>query len=281
MIKNGGLLFKVALLRVLLIVDQVVFVIETEDPKEISWIKNVVKDHPEDYESIDSVDKSPFEWVSDDTLLLTLNDNTLFIKKEAIEWMAQEYISGRWWLVSANVINHPQLASVHAHLGALYNFKNRKNQYQLEGSALHNLELQIASECSLLDESCAYDQHLSFFKNYHDGNLKSYNFHLWDFHAFVRLKIQTNQQNYKSFATSFVMMNSTIGHLLNRAHDQHMSLDLPKTHQKHSAAIGDSLVAQFLQESQNANPNGRTDVISGYRLIAKKECRPQFQKYLN
>lgn len=46
----------------------------------------------------------------------------VFISDGALEELVVEKLQNRFWLASANVINHPLLSAVHAHKGAMHAF---------------------------------------------------------------------------------------------------------------------------------------------------------------
>lgn len=168
---------------------QVVFIAKTEDKEDILWIENLIKEFPDDY----ALRRNPtdrfvgnYEWIPANQIYVKIDDDVVFIRNGAIEAMLQEFLKGRWFLVSANVINHPLLSFVHARLGALHNSDVPDRSRQLEGSPLANLTYDSFGGCSWKGPMCAYNQHLSLIKNYHAQELDAYDFHLWDFHAFVR-----------------------------------------------------------------------------------------------
>lgn len=51
----------------------------------------------------------------------------VYISDGALEEMVAEKLRNRFWLVSANVVNHPLLSPVHAHRGALHAFIQENN----------------------------------------------------------------------------------------------------------------------------------------------------------
>ena len=96
----------------------------------------------------------------------------------------------RFLFTSANVINHPILSSVHAHLGALTNFEphslSNNNWRRMPGA--FNLD---RGPCEKKENAshwwstweCAALAHFSFFRNFQAGRMQDFTFGVWDFHA--------------------------------------------------------------------------------------------------
>ncbi len=170
--------------------DRFIFVVKTENKSDLKFINQLVQTYPKDYsiQPISSGDgfSQHYTWIPKQQLFIKIDDDILFIRKGALEAMLTEYLTQKWLIVSANVINHPLLSFVHGRLGALLTLNNT---FQLEHSAASQLEYNSGGECSWKSGDCAYQQHYSFYQHYLKSELDVYDFKRWDFHAYVCLII--------------------------------------------------------------------------------------------
>jgi len=54
-----------------------------------------------------------YRQLASDRYYIKLDDDIMYIKEGAIEAMLREKLSNRFWIISANVINHSGKSSVH------------------------------------------------------------------------------------------------------------------------------------------------------------------------
>ena len=58
----------------------------------------------------------------DDDLIFKIDDDIVFIEKDAMKNMLEEYITNDLLFLSANVVNHPLLSYVHARMMAMSSY---------------------------------------------------------------------------------------------------------------------------------------------------------------
>ncbi|KAI5459386.1 hypothetical protein BGZ63DRAFT_360853 [Mariannaea sp. PMI_226] len=133
--KNGGLL------------DGVIFVKRTNDPKDLALLDRLIDSDP-DYEKwhvemgrsnqYSSGFGHSYERIEDDVLYVKIDDDIVFMEDSAIPSIVQKKVEHpEYYLVSANIVNQPLLSWVHWNLNAIHPYLPELNKtYPVPGTKI-------------------------------------------------------------------------------------------------------------------------------------------------
>eukprot|EP00891_Asterochloris_glomerata_P006961 jgi/Astpho2/6961/Aster-x1410 len=204
------------------------------------------------------------------TLLVAMqiDDDIVFIQEGAIQALLNEKLTNdRFLFTSANVINHPILSSVHAHLGALTNFEphslSNNNWRRVPGA--FNLD---RGPCVKKENAshwwstweCAALAHFSFFRNFQAGRMQDFTFGVWDFHA----------DSYVRWSINFFLFRSSEMPPITLTDDEHeIAVVVPKKRRQHCGALGAAVVSHFSYYPQRQGLLDNTNILEQYEELAR------------
>ena len=241
---NGGLL------------DKIVIVARTGDEQDLDYLKMFLRNNKYakccyERRNFDPNDgyKIVYSILNSTDLVFKIDDDVVFISNGTFEKMAEEYLTKNYHILSANVVNHPQLSYVHARLRAILPFYEVQ-PFQWEKSDTPNEEIDdtVAMGADYgpvskwwRDPQLGAIAHESFLFHVKNENLDIYDFRIWDFHSV----------EYHRWSLNFVVV---WGRNLNRIHKYKPKVEsdeivlthlIPKMKKKHSIALGSAVVCHF------------------------------------
>ena len=227
------------------ILDKIVIAVRTSNQEDLNYLvdylnsnknskccyENKTFDSKENYKAIYTV-------LHDNDVVFKVDDDVVFISNGTFERMLEEYLANNHFILSANVVNHPQLSYVHARLRAILPFYEVK-EYQWEKSKNSSEEIDdtIAMGANYGPVSKWWENpklaaiaHESFLNHVNNGNLDVYDFRIWDF----------NTVEYHRWSINFIVIwgrhlnkiNSTYFHVI--SDEVTLSVEIPKNMKKHS-----------------------------------------------
>ncbi|KAL0042515.1 hypothetical protein WJX79_002128 [Trebouxia sp. C0005] len=108
------------------LLEEVLWIVRTDDPDDLDWLQQtLLPSEPKFYKSMQSSGKgfaNHYRQLASDTYYIKLDDDIVYIKEGTIEAMLHEKLRSRFWIISANVINHSVLTFVHAAMGAMQTY---------------------------------------------------------------------------------------------------------------------------------------------------------------
>ncbi|DBA90473.1 TPA: hypothetical protein ACH3X1_003737 [Trebouxia sp. C0004] len=262
------------------LLEEVLWIVRTDDPDDLNWLEQtLLPSEPKCYKRMQSSGKgfaNHYRQLASDTYYIKLDDDIVYIKEGAIEALLHEKLRNRFWIISANVINHSVLTFVHAAMGAMQTYHQEgedfvankmKPQGFLDGSPFGNMTYKPYDMCALRNFACVATCHYNFLDNLARDELYKYNFGTWDLNAF----------KYERWSINTIMFK---GSDLNREvisedDEQSISETLPKTKGKHCGAVGSAVVAHLAYVTQRgARLEERTQVLKRYEELAERLAGP-------
>ena len=262
--ENGGVL------------EKIIFAVKTNKKEDLEYLDSIMNQNKSYFERIDFGANTNFKelyaTLNDDDLVFKIDDDIVFISNGTFEKMINEYLTHKLLFLSANVINHPLLSSVHARLRAIlpfyekkpYQWVKYKNGMELDGTEAGSIQYEVMSKW-WKSPKCAAIVHESFLYHFKNNNLQVYDFNKWDFHSI----------NYDRWSINFVLMR---GKYVNKLKDwfpkiiddeEIISVEIPKYFKKHSYAIGSAIVVHFSYFTQHEYLSN-TNLIQKYDQISRK-----------
>ncbi|KAI9218468.1 hypothetical protein BC828DRAFT_350410 [Blastocladiella britannica] len=269
LVDRGGMIHKVH------------FVVHTEDAADLAFLDQLLARQPRyvrvALEARNQMDFSVhYEWLPRDRLMFKIDDDVVFIEDGAFEAMLEEKLRNRFLFVSANVVNHPVLSTVHAQMAALvpYAPANGRDPW-IRGDPLRrkhgafgdgpDLAKFNDGACTWGSWKCAAVSHENFLHDANAGQLDRYHFPVWDFHAYdtaVRWSIN-----------AFVFNTDDILGKINSTDDEQLiAVEFSKQRNWHSGAAGKAIMAHYAYYPQREGLNTNTGLIDRYRALAKRMC---------
>ena len=260
------------------ILDKIVIAVRTNKEQDLSYLESYLKANKNSkccYETehfpANVSYKILYKGLHDDDLVFKIDDDVVFISNGTFEKMLDEYLTKNHFILSANVVNHPQLSYAHARLRAILPFYEVK-QFVWEKSANSSEEIDgtiaMGADYGPMSEwwrnpRCAAIAHESLLYHASNNNLNVYDFRIWDF----------NTVEYHRWSINFIVM---WGRYLNKLYLSYpdmksdevtLTVLIPKQMKKHSIALGSALVAHFSYWSQYFYLN-KTDILNKYERLS-------------
>lgn len=259
------------------LLQEVLWFVHTEDHEDIHWLnQTLLPSEPHYYKAATSGDFASFyRELEDSRYYIKFDDDIMYIRRGTIEAMLHEKLQERYWMVSANVINHPVLSHVHASLGALQTYKQQGREFVLgnssflEGSPFMSMDSNPHGDCALESMECAAISHYNFLANIDkEGGLDKYNFGTWDFNAF---------NGYPRWSiNTFIFKGSDLNKEEILADDEKsIAVLLPEIKKVHSGAVGKAIVVHLSYKPQRVDGlEQQTNVAAHYVALARKLTGP-------
>jgi len=187
-----------------------------------------------------------------DVVYVKVDDDIVYISPEAFEVIVYEKLtSSSWSFVSANVINHAILGSLHQEMGAL------RNEYRpvIDGW-FANIEKKAQSDCLWRKAECGEWVHRSFLHHINRGTEDVFKFTIYDFHqdgyggykddnsAWIT-PTKTSRWSINFFAFTTADLENIDWKILDEDDESAISYMQPHNLQRPACAMGHALVAHF------------------------------------
>lgn len=247
LIDNGGVL------------NEVIFLAKTSDPIDIKYVDTLIASHPNRYfkkniENLNWTFENHYRGLNPDRYYFKIDDDIVYIHPNTLEVMLEaKLMYTDVAFISANVINHPVLASVHAQMRAIYNISVLASVKDEDPHCVWNSSL------------CGIIQHESFIRRLNENSLEFYIFSHWDFNW---------KDEYPRWSINLILFEGKDVSSVGPGDDENqISVDIPKAKKKHSVAVGAALAVHFAYTPQrNKSLSGETEAyfIAKYGAIAKK-----------
>ncbi|KAK5940386.1 hypothetical protein PMZ80_007806 [Knufia obscura] len=109
LVRNGGWL------------DEVVWIIHTQDQTDINFLEEIINEVPEYTQHIARSYHDAYSILERDTIYVKIDDDVVFMEDHTIPAIVKRLDDNpQYSIVSANVMNQPALSWVHYHLGAIH-----------------------------------------------------------------------------------------------------------------------------------------------------------------
>ena len=261
------------------ILDKVIFAVRTDNKDDLLCLENFLKNNKHlecCYEkkvfATATKYKELYTVLYDDDLVFKIDDDVVFIANGTFEKLFEEYLNGNHFILSANVVNHPQLSYVHARLRAIlpfievknYTWEKAKDTNEIDDTVVMGADYGPMSKW-WKNGNCAAIAHESFLYHANNNNLNIYDFKIWDF----------NTVEYHRWSVNFIVIWGKHLNKLNSTHSKVSSDEvtltavIPKELKKHSIALGSALVSHFSYWSQFQYLS-KTDIIEKYDTLSFK-----------
>ncbi len=254
------------------ILDKIVFAVRTKKPGDLKYLEEYLKlKIGNEYERHDFNNehdrkyKEPYRNLHENDLVFKIDDDIVFISNDTFESMVEEYLKNNAVILSANVINHPILTHVHSKLGVILPFIDIKNYKFVITDNLTENDKSIGltnGKIKTNDSIIGAITHESFFVHYKNGNLKKYDFGLWDFHKYSYSRWSINFILFKGKYAKYVYCKD-FSHL---SDEQIISIKIPIKLKKHAYALRSALVSHFSYRNQYKYLS-KTDILKKYDIL--------------
>ena len=205
------------------ILDKIVIAVRTKNEQDLSYLKTFIKTNRNSkccYEIRNFNSKENYKAIytslHDNDLVFKIDDDVVFISNGTFEKMLEEYLTKNHFILSANVVNHPQLSYVHARLRAILPFYEVK-EFVWEKSANSSEEIDgtIAMGADYGPTSKWWENpklgaiaHESFIYHVNNKNLDIFDFRIWDF----------NTVEYHRWSINFILIWGAFLNKINSTH---------------------------------------------------------------
>lgn len=249
LIDNGGIL------------SEIIFVAKTQNQMDLKYLATLIASHPGRYYQKNVTN---FGWTFDvhykglnpNQYYFKIDDDIVYIHSNALERMLEAKLQNpEIMFVSANIINHPVLASVHMQMRAIYNI---------------SMLAKISKEdphCSWKSVHCLNLQHGSFIKHVSEKSLDSYIFSYWDFNW---------KDIYRRWSINLILFQGKDVFSVRPGDDEHqISIVIPQKYKRHSVAVGAALAVHFAYKPQRRNGMSgalETFFVEKYANISRTMC---------
>eukprot|EP00929_Paragymnodinium_shiwhaense_P080167 TRINITY_DN41795_c0_g1_i1.p1 TRINITY_DN41795_c0_g1~~TRINITY_DN41795_c0_g1_i1.p1 ORF type:complete len:643 (-),score=97.59 TRINITY_DN41795_c0_g1_i1:686-2614(-) len=230
-----------------------------------------------------------------ETIYIKIDDDVVYISDSTIPEMVLERQRDRCAFVSANVVNHAILSSLHQDIGALRNFfpqeqaggdelpdPNKKKLPWIRDDAappLSAVTRHAQSDCVWKLWECAAWMHESLLSRLEDGTECAYDFGWYDFHAhghgsyrgdrFIPLPYSRWSINMIAFRAS----DLTEADFDDLAEDDESELSymVPHRMNRRACAVGRALIAHFTYSRQEdrGGVEGHTNLLERYLNLSR------------
>ena len=255
----------------------VLFAVHTNIEEDLKFIENFTSFNSEFYKmKLFPIEKDKKHHLSyfkelysscqDNDIVFKIDDDIVFIKNGTFELMLTNYLAGKHYILSANVINNSQLSYVHARLRAIlpfdeiqpYTWVRAENTTEIDDTVVFNSTYAAYSKW-WGDGRCAAVAHESFLYHAYNNNLEIYNFGIWDFNS-VGYHERVRINFIISWGKNFNKLNSDTDSFTD---ETYFSIDMPKKLKIHTISVGKTLVAHFSYHSQIAYLS-KTNILKKY-----------------
>jgi len=266
--KNGG------------IIDTVMWFLNTNVKEDLAFLASRVLRHPEHYVPIPmqgGFRHRLWDELKPNVVYIKSDDDIVYIHPGAIEAIVYEkYMFNRFFLVSANVINHPILSYYHQQLDLIKGHSeiSPKVWYPINNRSDKIWDREPFGQCSLASQHCATELHMSFIADAMKGEALNWNFGIVDLHL---------NDNYRRWSINFfAFMASDFGNEeikeIMQSHDDEKTLskEMPERIKRHAGSCGPGIVAHFGYAPQRGNGLlAKTKVLDSYRQLAGLPKEPE------
>lgn len=271
LVSNGGLL------------SEVVFVVATWDQKDMAYLAKLIASHPGVYrkqvpERWDIGYTGHYAWLKPDQYYVKIDDDVTYFKDDALDIMLNAYLEHKYFLISANVINHQPLEWPHGQSGAEYNFTSKTVNGVTQWSMEPNVQFKDDGWAVWHHWERAVNVHYSFLHNYRHNQLHKYNFPnnetYFDFNkhfGYTRWRINMIIFRGADFDVHKYNMSSTTGTYPGDDED-FITRILPQQLKVHSAAVSGALAVHFSFYPQRGGLENNTDLLQQYANLANEHC---------
>ena len=256
------------------ILDKIVIAVRTDDEQDLNYLDNFIKKNKNSHCCYERKYFNPsdgykivYTVLHDNDIVFKVDDDVVFISNGTFERMLEEYLANNHFILSANVVNHPQLSYVHARLRAILPFYEVK-EHQWEKSKNTNEEIDdtiaMGADYGPMSQwwknpKLAAIAHESLLYHANSDNLDVYDFKIWDF----------NTVEYHRWSINFIIMWGRHLNTLNssftdiKSDEVTLTSLIPKSTKKHSMALGAAVVSHFSYWSQYRYLN-QTNILEKY-----------------
>jgi len=270
------------------ILDKIVIAVRTENKEDLSYLESFLKTNKNSkccYERKYFNPKDGYKIVytvlHNDDLVFKIDDDVVFISNGTFERMLEEYLTKNHFILSANVVNHPQLSYVHARLRAILPFYEVKEfEWQKSKNSSEEIDDTIAMGADYGPMSKWWENpklaavaHESLLYHANNGNLDVYDFRIWDF----------NTVNYDRWSVNFIVFWGRYLNTLNssfpeiQSDEKVLTTFLPKLMKKHSMALGSAVVSHFSYWSQFKYLI-KTNILQKYDNLSRTYLKLEFKE---
>ena len=271
--KNGGILDKIIILNHIM-GSKGNITIESE------FLRNYLDTHVDGYEEFKFRTRDTYQMLysvlNDDDLIFKIDDDIVFIANNTFENMVEDYFTNDRFILSANVINHHTLSSVHAYMNMMLPFYESANKnYTLnldDGKSINN-NLSLFKKCVKnqdmwrKNEKCSVIAHESFLYNIYRNNfnLDSYNF---QFFKFFNKRTNSNER----WRINFILFRgkdlNKISILYPNVSDEEIiTVLLTNIKNKFNFALGSAIVSHF-SYYEHINYLKETNILKKYDKLS-------------
>jgi len=258
LIDNGGVL------------QEIIFVAKTNNKADLAYLDSLIASHPKRYSRKNVTNlgwsfDAHYKGLNPEQYYFKIDDDIVYIHEGALEHMLEAKIQNPDVLfVSANVINHPVLASVHGQMRAFYNI-----------SRLANISGEDPN-CAWNSANCGSIQHESFLKHIHDKSLHYYIFNQWDFNW---------KNQYPRWSINLILFQGKDVRDVTPGDDEHqISIVIPSKQKRHSIAVGAAVAVHFAYIPQrNSGMVGAREAyfVGRYANLSRTFCVSSTKKDSN
>lgn len=268
--RNGGIL------------KEVVFVVATWDQEDLNYLNKLLAAHPFEYRKViperwDKGYTGHYAWMDNNTHYFKLDDDVTFIDDNTMDLMMEAYLEHKYFLISANVINHQPLEWPHSLKKAHF-----------------NVSKTLAGKWSVQEDTPFFDNgwdvwgsweramnvHYSFLHNIRNNNLAVYDFpnneryfNFNQYFGYTRWRINLITFMGKDIDVHTYNMSSTVETYPGDDEDWITRL-LPQKLKKQSAAISKAYAVHFSFYPQREGLEKHTDLLDQYANLAREICGP-------
>ena len=133
------------------ILDKIVIAVRTSNTEDLNFLEKYLNKSPtknyyerRNFESGVNY-KVMYTIIYNNDLVFKMDDDVVFISNGTFEKMLEEYLTKSHFILSANVVNHPQLSYVHARLRAILPFYEVKDfQWEKSKNSSEEIDNTIA-----------------------------------------------------------------------------------------------------------------------------------------
>lgn len=284
------------------VLDHVMFVVLRAELSAQDFLRQFVSKHAP-YYSIPPVKGKRFAKIYSvcnrpDTIYIKIDDDIVYISDAAIPSLIREKQRRRCSLVSANVINHAILSSVHEEIGAVRNFVppklnlQRKSNFTSEQSLkpathwrradeekpMYHIRRAPQADCVWASWECAAWMHESFLSRLADGTSCAYDFGWFGFHSegfeFYSkskkrfLPLHTSRWSINFFAFTSQNLEAADWDKLATDDEAELSYKVPSRIGTQACAVGRAIVSHFSYWKQDPLLAVQTDLLHRYDVLS-------------
>jgi len=235
-------------------------------------------------------------------LYLKIDDDIVFISEGAIAELVREKLRKRFLFVSANVVNHGILSSVHQELAQLrwlvpppppppaqpHEAGASQGPWTYQGDVIvdprFRIEHTFYSDCIWRRWDCGALAHEVLLHRIKDGTLCAFDFGMYDFHAHGYATMSDGRGrnidwsvNFFAFAHEDLSDIDWLG--VSMDDEAEISTKHPRRRNEHAAALGRAIVAHFAFSVQQGGLRQNTSLLARYFELAKPLMQDNALRY--